>query len=89
LALKPSSQLEIGNAQAVAKKRLLFVNKKQQKSSVHLGQGRFTGLAKRTKSFLVLFYKLEPHVFIDFLSLMDGLGVTEIAANRSTRIVGR
>jgi hypothetical protein len=39
------------------------VNKKKQKNFVNFGQWRFNDLAKRTKSFLVLFFKKERLAF--------------------------
>jgi hypothetical protein len=48
------------------KKELLFVNKKKQKNFINLPSGRFNDLAKRSKSFLVLFFKKELFVFAGF-----------------------
>jgi hypothetical protein len=48
---------------AKRKQALLFVNKKKQKNFVNLGRRRFQQVAKRTKSFLLLFFKKEVLAF--------------------------
>jgi len=40
------------------------VNKKKQKNFIHFSAGRFQNRAKRSKSFLVLFFKKEPLYFL-------------------------
>ncbi len=52
------------------------MNKKKQKTVLIFGQWPFHNLAKRSKSFLVLFFKKELLVFVHFSPLSDGLGVT-------------
>jgi hypothetical protein len=41
------------------KQELLFVNKKKQKNFIRFSAGLFSHRAKRSKSFLVLFFKKE------------------------------
>jgi hypothetical protein len=45
------------------KKELLFVNKKKQKNFMSFSAGMFQRRAKRSKSFLVLFFKKELLAF--------------------------
>jgi hypothetical protein len=58
------------------KQALLFVNKKKQKNFINFAFGPFQQRAKRSKSFLVLFFKKELLVLTHFLGFADGLVVT-------------
>jgi hypothetical protein len=49
------------------KEALLFVNKKKQKNFIRFSAGMFDGRAKRSESFLVLFFKKELLAFYFFL----------------------